>query len=134
MPHFTYSCPLRWADMDANGHMNNAVYSVYLEDTRFHMFAELVPEDPTERLSSNFVVSEQALKFRSPLVYREAPVTVHAWVEEVRGVSFTLRCEIKDDANVYVEARTVLVGYDSNAGRPRRFSEHEKDVLTSYAA
>ncbi|MER6382079.1 acyl-CoA thioesterase [Streptomyces sp. NPDC001118] len=134
MPHFTYSCPLRWADMDANGHMNNAVYSIYLEDARFRMFAELVPASQDERLARNFVVSEQTLKFIRPLVYRDAPVTVTAWVEEVRGVSFTLRCEIKDDAAVYVEARTVVVGFDSRAGRPRRFSEHERATLTSYAA
>ncbi|MEU1071542.1 MULTISPECIES: thioesterase family protein [unclassified Streptomyces] len=134
MPRYTHLCPLRWADMDANGHMNNAVYATYLEDTRFRMFSDLVPNDPAERLASNFVVHEQTLKFVRPLVYRDEPVTVEAWVEDVKGVSFTICCEIKDGQDVYVSSRSVLVGYDSTANRPRRFSERERTVISSFAA
>ncbi|MFE4477710.1 acyl-CoA thioesterase, partial [Kitasatospora sp. NPDC056789] len=29
-----YRCPLRWADMDAYGHVNNVVFLRYLEEAR----------------------------------------------------------------------------------------------------
>ncbi|OLZ74257.1 hypothetical protein AV521_00755 [Streptomyces sp. IMTB 2501] len=133
MTRYIHSCPLRWADMDANGHVNNAVYAVYLEDVRFRMFSELIPDDPSERLASNFVVHEQTLRFVRPLVYRSEPATIEAWVENVRGASITLCCEIKDGEDVYVASRSVIAAFDSNTGRVRRFSEHERNVLTSYA-
>ncbi|MFD5697857.1 acyl-CoA thioesterase [Streptomyces lasiicapitis] len=134
MPRYTNMCELRWSDMDANGHMNNAVYSTYLEDTRFRMFSQLVPKDPAERLRSNFVVSEQTLKFVRALVYREEPVTVEAWVEDVKSVSFTVCCEIKDGDDVYITSRSLMVSYDSIVNRPRRLSEHERSVITAFAA
>ncbi|MEV8022511.1 thioesterase family protein [Streptomyces sp. NPDC086554] len=132
MPRYTNMCALRWSDMDANGHMNNAVYATYLEETRFRMFSQIVPDDPAERLSSNFVVSEQTIKFARPLVYREEPVTVEAWITDMKGASFTICCEIKDGEEIYVSARTLMVGYDSAAKRPRRLSEYERSIITSF--
>ncbi|WP_370422519.1 acyl-CoA thioesterase [Streptomyces sp. QH1-20] len=132
MPRFTYDMPLRWADMDANGHMNNAVYSNYLEDTRFRMFSNLVPADPAERLACNFLVREQTLKYIRPLVYREEPVTIEAWVEDVKGASFIIRCKIKDGEDVYVESRTLIAGFDSTANTVRRFREDEREAIASF--
>ncbi|MFD7162765.1 acyl-CoA thioesterase [Streptomyces violascens] len=134
MPSYNYLCPLRWADMDANGHMNNAVYSNYLEDTRFRMFSNLVPTDPTERLACNFVVREQTLKYIRPLVYREEPVAIEAWVEDVKGASFIICCTIKDGEDVYVESRTLIAGFDSIENRVRRFQENERETIAKFAA
>ncbi|MFJ7901907.1 acyl-CoA thioesterase [Streptomyces sp. NPDC096198] len=134
MPRYTYLCPLRWADMDANGHMNNAVYNTYLEDTRFRMFSDLVPDDPAERLACNFVVREQTVRYARPLVYREKPVMIEAWVEDLKGASFTIRCTIKDGETVYVESRTVVAGFDSIAHRVRRFQEKERAAIAAFAA
>ena len=38
-----YSCsiPVRWGDMDAYGHVNNALYMRYLEEARVQLLAEL---------------------------------------------------------------------------------------------
>ncbi|MEU5299754.1 acyl-CoA thioesterase [Streptomyces noursei] len=132
MNAFSFECPIRWSDMDANGHVNNAVYSRYLEETRINMFADLVPEDPQERLSRNFFVSEQTLKFVQPLVYRVEPVTVIARVTGMKAVSFTLECEIKDDQATYLKASTLMVAYDSTQGRVRRLTETERSSLSRF--
>ncbi|MGW1771902.1 acyl-CoA thioesterase [Streptomyces sp. NPDC002104] len=132
MPRFTYLCPIRWSDMDANSHVNNAVYPRYLEEARMNMFEALVPSDPTERLSKNFLLSEQWMKFSKPLVYSKEPVSIEAWVTSLKGVSFELAYEIKGSGSVYVSATSKMAGFDSVAGRVRRFDDDERAVLGSF--
>ncbi|MER5760175.1 thioesterase family protein [Streptomyces sp. NPDC002082] len=132
MPRFTYLCPIRWSDMDANSHVNNAVYPRYLEEARMNMFEALVPNDPTERLSKNFLLSEQWMKFSKPLVYSKEPVSIEVWVTSLKGVSFELAYEIKDSGGVYVSATSKMAGFDSVAGRVRRFDGDERAVLDSF--
>lgn len=132
MPRFTYLCPIRWSDMDANSHVNNAVCSRYLEEARMNMFQELVPSDPAERLAKNFFLSEQWMKFARPLVYSTAPVEIDAWVTNLKGVAFELAYEIKDAGGLYVSATSRMAGYDSVAGRVRRFDDAERAVLSGF--
>ncbi|MCY0945373.1 acyl-CoA thioesterase [Streptomyces antarcticus] len=132
MNAFTFQCQIRWSDMDANGHVNNSVYSRYLEETRMNMFADLVPEDPEERLAANFVVSEQSMKFVRPLVYSTAPVTITARVTGMKAVSFSLDCEIHDAETTYIKASTLMVAFDSTAGRVRRMTDTERRSLERF--
>lgn len=132
MSRFTYHCPIRWSDMDANNHVNNAVYPRYLEETRMNMFEVLVPNDPAERLAKNFLLSEQWVKFSRPLVYSRNPVSIDAWVTSLKGVSFELAYEIKDASGVYVTATSKMAAFDSIAGRVRRFDEDERAVLGGF--
>ncbi|WP_367138481.1 MULTISPECIES: acyl-CoA thioesterase [Streptomyces] len=134
MTSFTFECPIRWSDMDANGHVNNAVYARYLEETRVNMFADLVPSDPQERLQRNFVVSEQTMKFLQPLVYRTEPVAIVARVTGMKAVSFSLECEIQDDQATYLKASTLMAAYDSTQGRVRRLTGAERDSLSRFTA
>ena len=32
-----YECPMRWADMDLQGHVNNVIYVDYLQEARVDM-------------------------------------------------------------------------------------------------
>ena len=34
----TYECPMRWADLDVLGHVNNVVYVDYLQEARVDLF------------------------------------------------------------------------------------------------
>ena len=42
MPH-TYECPVRWADMDMLGHVNNAAYLDYVAEARENLFPDSCP-------------------------------------------------------------------------------------------
>ncbi|MFE3579413.1 acyl-CoA thioesterase [Streptomyces vinaceus] len=132
MNAFTFQCQVRWSDMDANGHVNNAVYSRYLEETRMNMFADLVPADPAERLARNFFVSEQSMKFVRPLVHRAEPITITARVTGIKAVSFSLDCGIRDEETTYLTASTLMVAYDSTAGRVRRLTATERESLERF--
>lgn len=43
MARHIYSCPLRWSDMDAFGHVNNVVFLRYLEEARIDFMFRLAP-------------------------------------------------------------------------------------------
>ncbi|MEU1149358.1 acyl-CoA thioesterase [Streptomyces sp. NPDC005863] len=133
MHRYTYPCPLRWADADAYGHVNNALFLRFMEEARTRMFQEVLAADELGRRQNAFVVSRAGIDFRAPLHYREDPVDVHVWVTQSRAVSFELAYEIRDVDQLYAEGTTTLAAYDLDNGRPRRLSEAEKEFIARYS-
>ncbi|MEV5877987.1 thioesterase family protein [Streptomyces sp. NPDC052101] len=132
MKKYTYPLPLRWADADAYGHVNNAKFLQYMEEARTRMFQEMLPEDEAGRRQHAFVVGRSIVDYRAPLPYREAPVDVNVWVVACRGARLELGYEIRDDGQLYAEATTTMAAYNLDTGRPRRISEAELDFLARY--
>ncbi|MFH8405043.1 acyl-CoA thioesterase [Streptomyces sp. NPDC018019] len=127
-----YSCPLRWSDMDAFGHVNNAVFVRYLEEARIDFMWRLAPGEGSTSFSGGSVVARHEIDYVRPLVHRHAPVTVESWVTKIGAASMTISYEIKDEDAVYVRASTVVVPYDFAAQRPRRITAEEKEFLREY--
>ncbi|KUF14813.1 acyl-CoA thioesterase [Streptomyces silvensis] len=135
MARHLYSCPLRWSDMDAFGHVNNAVFLRYLEEARIDFMFRLSAEDDGPSFSGGSVVARHEIDYLRPLVHRHEPVTIESWVTKIGAASLTVSYEIKDpepDGQVYVRASTVVVPFDLKAQRPRRITAHERAVLEQY--
>ncbi|MFE7121596.1 acyl-CoA thioesterase [Streptomyces sp. NPDC057654] len=132
MARHLYSCPLRWSDMDAFGHVNNAVFVRYLEEARIDFMWRLAPGEGSASFSGGSVVARHEINYLRPLVHRHAPVTVETWVTKITAASMTVAYEVKDEDEVYVRASTVVVPYDLEAGRPRRITAEEKAFLEEY--
>ncbi|MGW5974407.1 acyl-CoA thioesterase [Streptomyces sp. NPDC055186] len=122
-----YRCPLRWADMDAYGHVNNVVFLRYLEEARIDFLFR-----PEKDFQQGSVVARHEIDYKRQLVHRHHPVDIELWVTEIRAASFTLTYEVKDDDLVYVRASTVIVPFDFEAQRPRRLTAEEKEFLLEY--
>jgi acyl-CoA thioester hydrolase len=132
-----YYCPLRWADMDSLGHVNNVTYVDYLQEARVDMLAVHAPETGGEALAEGVVVVRHEVEFVAPLVFRPEPVRIETWVSRIRAASFTMRYEILDELpdgarRVYTRASTVLTPFVFATERPRRVSQDEKDVLQRF--
>jgi acyl-CoA thioester hydrolase len=129
---------LRWADMDALGHVNNVVHLRYLQEARVDMLFVHAAEHGAEDLASGVVVSRHEITYRAPLMFRPRPVRVETWVRDIRPASFRLGYEVVDvdpesgARTVYVAATSTLVPYDLAAGRPRRVRDEERAVLEMY--
>ncbi|WP_241561076.1 acyl-CoA thioesterase [Streptomyces orinoci] len=123
---------MRWADADAYGHINNALFLQYMEEARTRMFAEVLPTDEEGRRQKAFVVARSIVDYRAPLQYRDEPVDVHVWVVKGAAASFELGYEIRDADQLYAEATTTIVAYNLNTGRPRRLSDDERAFLSRY--
>ena len=137
MARHIYQCPLRWADMDSLGHVNNVTYVDYLQEARVDMLRVHAPSSDGELLTEATVVVRHEVEFVSPLVFRPEPVRIESWVTRVRVASFTLAYEILDELpdgerRVYARARTVLTPYVFTEERPRRIREEERVVLERF--
>ncbi|MFI6283096.1 acyl-CoA thioesterase [Streptomyces sp. NPDC050988] len=132
MPNFTYPLPLRWADADSYGHVNNSCYLTYLEEARTRMIQELLPTDEAERRRHAFVVQQSLIDYKTPLDYRDQPVDVDVWVVTCRGARLELGYAIKDAENTYAEATTKIAAYNLETGTPRRISEAEAEFFARY--
>ncbi|GAA2713346.1 MULTISPECIES: thioesterase family protein [Streptomyces] len=133
MARYRYSCPLRWSDMDAYGHVNNAVFLRYLEEARID-FIHAVKQGATQgNFADGSVVARHEIDYLRPLVHRPEPVTVELWVAKIGAASMTVSYEIKDAEHTFVRASTVVVPFDLAAGRPRRVTPEERELLLAYA-
>ncbi|MGY0486499.1 acyl-CoA thioesterase [Streptomyces sp. WG-D5] len=127
MARHVYACPLRWADMDAYGHVNNVVFLRYLEEARIDFLFR-----PDKDFQQGSVVARHEIDYKRQLVHRHRPVDIELWVSEIKAASFTLSYEVKDEDVVYVRASTVVVPFDFEAQRPRRITAEEREFLGEY--
>lgn len=132
-----YHCPLRWADMDSLGHVNNVTYVDYLQEARVDMFAIHAPVSGGEELAEGVVVVRHEVEFTKPLVFRFEPVRVETWITNIRAASFTMAYEILDELpdgtrQVYTRATSVLTPFVFSAERPRRIRPEERAFLERF--
>lgn len=131
-----YLCPLRWADMDSLGHVNNVTYVDYLQEARVDMLSVHAPASGSEELAEGVVVVRHEVEYVAPLVFRPEPVRVEAWITRIRAASFTMAYEICDEGDgarrVYARALSVLTPFVFAEERPRRMRPEERAILERF--
>jgi acyl-CoA thioester hydrolase len=115
---------IRWRDLDAYRHVNNAVYATYLEECRDEL-AEAALEgvgDPWD-----FVLARVAIDYRRELTQEDEAVVVRCTVERIGNSSIILHEEIRTrGGELAAEAEAVLVARDPATGRSRPLTEAER--------
>ena len=84
MSRFVAQCAMRWSDMDAYGHVNNAAYLAYLEQARVSMFFDRY-DSSFERGTVVNITKSATVK---PVVYHAEPLRIELWIDEIRAASF----------------------------------------------
>ena len=101
---FTHRERVRFSDCDPMGHVNNAVYSTYLEQARIGVLGGL----------DRFILARVEIDFRAELRAGEE-VEVATRCSRLGTKSFDLEHVVRADGRVVAEAKSVLVGYDYDA-------------------
>jgi len=118
---------VRWRDMDAYGHVNNAVYLNYLEEAR-DAWVQRVLGDTTD--TWDFVLARVAIDFRAELTQDDGEIVVRCRLDSLGRASVRTREEIvKLDGTVSATAESVIVPRDPTAGTSRPLTEGERAVL-----
>jgi acyl-CoA thioester hydrolase len=102
---FTWRERVRFRDCDAMGHVNNAVYSTYLEEARIGVLGGL----------SEFILARMEIDFRAELRAGDE-VEIGTRCARVGTKSFELEHELLAAGRVVASARSVLVAYDYERG------------------
>jgi acyl-CoA thioester hydrolase len=109
---FVHRERVRFRDLDAFGHVNNAVYLTYLEEARNALLRHLGLARGVAEIT--MILARVEIDFRAQV---DAGEELEIAVRPVRlgTKSFELEYELRADGRVVAEARTVLVGYDYDA-------------------
>jgi acyl-CoA thioester hydrolase len=107
---------VRFRDIDAMGHVNNAVYATYLEEARTAYFEEVLDVALSD---VDTVLANVELEFRRPVELGN-DVTVAVRVPELGRSSIPMEYEVRADGEVAAtgEAVQVAVNRDSRESRP----------------
>jgi acyl-CoA thioester hydrolase len=118
---------IRWRDMDAYNHVNNAVYLTYLEEVRDDWLTGLMG---ARGVPIDYVVVHIGLDFKRELSQKDEEVIVRCRLEKLGNSSIHTFEEIATpDGQTAAQARAVLVVRDQKTGRSRPITDAEKQVL-----
>jgi acyl-CoA thioester hydrolase len=121
---FVHSEIVRFNDCDPMGHVNNAIFSTYLEQARLAWFGS-----DEEMPLTDVILARTEIDFRSPVTVGE---TVEVSVKPTRlgTKSFELAYELHAGGRLVAEAKSVLVGYDYDHARSTEIPERWRRRLT----
>jgi acyl-CoA thioester hydrolase len=115
---------VRFADTDAMGHVNNAVYLTYCEMARIRYWTDVTGEPiaPGHEGAESLILAEARITYRAPVFHGER-VTVETRAVRVGSSSFVLEHRLTavapDDApRLIATSESVMVRYDYRAARP----------------
>ena len=120
----------RWGDMDAFNHVNNSVYSTYLEEARLRWFASI--EGGWTDGDAAPVIAGMKIDFRRPVKW-PAELIVELYVGRIGARSLTLPFRMidrGDEAIVYAEGDSVLVWTSPATGSSLALPEHVRRAVT----
>ena len=112
---------VRWDDLDAFGHVNNAVYLTYAQEARFAWSGIL-----------EMVVARAEVDFIAPIYDGDTFLDVELWVSAIGNSSFTLTYELTMKGELVARVKTVQVTVDMATKKSHPISDEQRSFLTQY--
>ena len=125
---------VRFRDIDAFGHVNNAAFVTYLEQARIRYLIDTLEVDMPQRLP--LILAALKVDFRSPILFGEW-VEIGTRVDWIGNSSFGVshRMEVgpaDSAARLAAEADTVLVAYDYATEGPIRVPDEWRAAFAAH--
>ena len=128
---------LRWGDLDAFNHVNNATMLKLLEEARVRVFwspivGEQAPDTAVIEAGLDAreltLIARQEIEYLAPVPYRRDPLDVQMWFGKLGGSSVEVCYEVyspatDDDQTLYARASSSVVLVDAATFRPTRLSD-----------
>ena len=112
---------VRWGDLDAFGHVNNATYLVYAQEARY-AWSKMI----------EMVVARAEVDFIAPIYVGDIYIDVEIWVNKIGNSSFGLTYEMKNGDEVVARIQTVQVTVSMETKKSRPINDAEREFLTQY--
>jgi acyl-CoA thioester hydrolase len=127
---FCTAISVRWGDMDAFNHVNNAQYLRYLEEARVQWLAGIPGISLTDRIAPVLVASN--VNYRQPIEW-PSEIAVDLFIEKIGNSSLTMghRMLSSTDASaLYSDGSVVMVWIDTQTGKSVPLPEAIKAAAT----
>jgi acyl-CoA thioester hydrolase len=140
MDNFRHSIaiPVRFADLDALGHLNNAKYATYIEQARIEYVREVCGWQGDWH-TLGMILAKIVIDFKAPVMYGDV-VEVQTRCARMGGKSFDLeyiitrRTEAAETASLAATANTVMVAYDYALQQSIQVPEAWRSRIAAYEA
>ena len=123
---------VRWDDLDAMGHVNNAKYLTYAQEARFLWATEEFSGAMRETSLIEMVVARAEIDFIEPIYEGGRFVDVEITVSKIGNSSFNMVFSIGDQGKVFAKVMTVQVVIAPETMKSRPLSDKEREFLTKY--
>ena len=108
---------VRWGDMDAFQHVNNADYLRYLEEARVQWLAGIAGISLGDRIAP--VLAASQVNYRKPIEW-PAEIVVELFIEKLGNSSLTMghrMLSAADSTVLYSDGNVVMVWIDTQTGK-----------------
>ena len=123
---------VRWDDLDAFGHVNNAKYLTYAQEARFLWATEEFSAAMRESSLIEMVVARAEADYIEPIYDGGRFVDVEITIEKIGTSSFDMLFTIADQGKVFAKVKTVQVAVSLETKKSRPLSDKEREFLTKY--
>jgi acyl-CoA thioester hydrolase len=123
---------VRWDDLDAMGHVNNAIYLTYAQEARFEWSFRQHHARGERPGILEMVVARAEVDFLAPIFEGGVFIDVTLWVDRIGTSSFGMVYEIKNGDTLLARVKTVQVAVDETVAKSRPLDEGERKFLESY--
>jgi acyl-CoA thioester hydrolase len=112
---------VRWGDLDAFGHVNNATYLVYAQEARY-AWSKMI----------EMVVARAEVDFVAPIYTGDFNLDIEIWVNKIGTSSFGVTYEMKNGDELVAVVKTVQVTVSMETKKSRPLNDAERDFLNKY--
>lgn len=121
---------VRFRDIDAFGHVNNAVVSSYVEQARVRYLADVLAVDPVGRMP--LILASIKIDYLSPIFFDDA-VEVGSRVDWLGTTSIAMSHLMKvAEGRELARSSSVLVTYDYAGARPMPVPDDWRSSLAAH--
>jgi acyl-CoA thioester hydrolase len=119
---------IRWADLDASRHVNNAVYLTYLEDVRTGWIERALGGSANVW---DFVLARIEVDYRRELTLADVAVVASCGLGRLGRSSIrTKERVVTESGELAAEAEAVVVARDPETGASRPLTDPERAALS----
>lgn len=129
MSAFEVDIPLRWGDMDAQGHVNNSVYADYMQEARVEF---LRAGQQAALMDSGVIVVGHEVEYRAPIRFSSSPVHIAIEVLEIGAARFKVGYQIFHEGTLRARATSTACPFDLLTQRPRRLNDAERALFEAH--
>ena len=137
---------LRWGDLDAFNHVNNATMLKLLEEARVRVFwspigGEQAPDtaviDAGVDAGELTLIARQEIEYLAPVPYRREPLDIQMWFGKIGGSSIEVCYEVYSPLSdapqtLYARASSAVVLVDAQTFRPGRLHDRMRAAWSPY--
>lgn len=131
--YYYHPIHVRFADLDVQQHVNNAVYLTYLESARLGYYQQVGIWDRDSGLLTGMVVAHIDIDYLAPIYLGQA-IQVGLRLARLGNKSFTLDFQIEavDTNTVFARGSSVMVAYDDEKEISMPLPTDWRDKLTQF--